>query len=392
MKLSHLSLLSLSGAIALASLTAACGDKKSDKTEATAEAEDEEEGEDEGKKKKKKGKKDKDEKAAATATAAASGSASAAAAVPPPPSPLPPVELNEPKALSFGGKEVKAEICKLDTGAPTMASDSFDKAIRGVAAGPGGLVYVLDHAGNLRRYKASSGGACELSLDKGFGQGGVLTLDSDPKQADYFDTLAIDDKGDVYVSGFIAKAKKVSNGSVTELCKQSGRLYVDPSTGAGYLRNDKVDLSSCSATPVGLDLGKDVRSDMIVGYGSDTAVVYNVKEKDKNVYKVGLFSGKTKKWAVGDADGDGQMCNVGAVAPCALGLCVVDANCRSLKVVDKGGKLVGAGKINDLIGLSYPWPRGISVTKNGAYMAATHSGKEKGDKFSYGMVFRLTGL
>jgi hypothetical protein len=330
-----------------------------------------------------------------TASAAVSAAPSASAApveIPLPTGPLPPVEIKPSTPLKIGGKEISAEVCKLDASIPMMRHQSFDKAIRGVAAAKDGVVYVLDNESKLRKYTASKAGECELTIDKGFGQGGVLTLDADVKAADYFDTLAIDGKGDVYVSGFIAKAKKVSGGQVTELCKESGRLVIDPKSGDAYLRSSKIDLADCKATPVKLDLGKDVSSYDLFPVGGDVAAVFQQKVEKKNVFKVGLFGGTKQKWVVGEAEGDGSMCNVGTVVACGPGVCVVDANCRALKVVDGTGKLQGSGKINDLLGLSYPWPRALSVGPDATFMAASHSPKDSKDTNSYGLVYRVKGL
>jgi hypothetical protein len=332
-------------------------------------------------------------KPATSATASAAASASAAPVeVPLPTGPLPPVEIKPGTPLKIGGKEISAEVCKLDASVPMMRHDSFDRAIRGVASAKDGVVYVLDNESKLRKYTASKAGECELTIDKGFGQGGVLTLDADPKQADYFDTLAIDGKGDVYVSGFIAKAKKISGGQVTDLCKDSGRLVIDAKSGNATKGTNKIDLADCKATPVKLDLGKDVSSYELFPLEANVAAVFQQKAEKKNVFKVGLFADTKQKWVVGEAEGDGSMCNVGTVAACGLGVCVVDANCRALKVVDAGGKLVGSGKINDLLGLSYPWPRALSVGPDATFMAVSHSPKDSKDKHSYALVYRIKGL
>jgi hypothetical protein len=331
-------------------------------------------------------------KPSASTPAPSASAAGSAVEVPLPTGPLPPVEIKPSTPLKIGGKEISAEVCKLDASVPMMRHESFDRAIRGVASAKDGVVYVLDNDGKLRKYTASKAGECELTIDKGFGQGGILTLDADPKAADYFDTLAIDAKGDVYASGFIAKAKKISGGQVTELCKESGRLVIDTKSGDAYLRSSKVDLADCKATPVKLDLGKDVSSFDLFPVGSDVAAVFQQKAEKKSIFKVGLFAGTKQKWVVGDAEGDGSMCNVGTVSACGLGVCVVDANCRSLKVVDAGGKLLGAGKINDLLGLSYPWPRALSVGPDATFMAASSSAKDSKDKHSYALVFRVKGL
>ncbi|MBK8257452.1 MAG: hypothetical protein IPK82_32890 [Polyangiaceae bacterium] len=272
----------------------------------------------------------------------------------------------------------------------------FDRAIRGVAPAPDGSVYVLDHEAKLRKYTVAKGASCDLILDTKFGQAGILTILPDAKEADSFDTLAIDGKGNVYISGFIAKAKKVAGGQVSEACSKSGRLYVDPKGSAAYLGSDKVDLDAgCKPTPFKADVAKDDGSPQILSpAGADVIGVFNGKVKDKWVYKVGLFDGSGKKtFLAGEMEGDAKMCNVGTVAACGAGICVVDANCRGLKAFDKSGKIQGSVAIGSLIGLSYPWPRAFALGADAAYLAATHAAVDsKADKMQYGMVFRIKGL
>ena len=84
------------------------------------------------------------------------------------------------------------------------------------------------------------------------------------------------------------------------------------------------------------------------------------------------------------------MCNVGTVRKCGLGICVVDANCRALKVWKDDGKFVGMSKLSDLLGVSYPWPVGLALGKDDAFMVLTHEGEKS--KKNYAIAFRLKGL
>ena len=82
--------------------------------------------------------------------------------------------------ILFAGKELKAEACLLDTSAPDMKHEGFNEAIRSIAMGTDGAIYVLDHEKKARRYRVEPGDGCKLSLDTAFGKGGVLAFPEEP--------------------------------------------------------------------------------------------------------------------------------------------------------------------------------------------------------------------
>lgn len=314
------------------------------------------------------------------------------------------VKLAAPKAKDLGGKHVVAEICKLDTGASVMQSQDFDHAIGGIAAAADGSLYVVDHEGKLRKYTVQTPSPCQLALDTKFGQGGVLALETKPEDSKEYDTVSVDPKGNVYVSGGGAKAKLVTPaGQASAACDESGRLYVDRTTGDTYLRDKRVKVAGGKCEPAEAKESwegwpKDSHPDVANAANGLVFLKGSIKEGKENVDKVGVHKSEGKKVEiVGDAKGDGDICFVADVQPCAMGYCVFDSNCRELRAWSAaGGKLEGAADVNELFGVSYSWPEGLFVTKGVSWATFSQQG-EKDDKADaeaphYGFVARITGL
>jgi len=317
----------------------------------------------------------------------------------PPPAPaeakvklaLPPVEIEAAEEpLKLGGKDVTAELCALDTSAPEMKATSFASAIRPLTVLPDGALIVIDHEGKLRKYVARKGDKCELALDTSFGQNGVLTV------TDELTSLAAAPNGRLFAWSW-SKLHRI-DGNKAEASQCSVKA-IDPGGTIGFssfgteITKLKLDAECAEEKwPVKGLTDKDASISLISPLpGGDVALSVS----KKGSYFVGLHGpdGKQKLKLGGAKDGDEQICNVNDVEPCAQGLCVLDGNCRSIRAWDaKKGTFVGAIKVGDLLGVSYPWPVDIAMGKGVAYMTATHAGKDEGDERSYGMIFRIKGL
>ena len=315
------------------------------------------------------------------------------------------VKYDTPKPKDLGGKHIVAELCKLDTGGSVMQSSDFSHAIGGIAAAPDGSLYVVDHEGKLRKYTVQTPSPCQLALDTKFGTGGVLTLEPKPDDSKEYDTVSVDPKGNVYVSGGGAKAKMVTpTGQASAACDEWGRLYVDRTTGDAYLRDKRVKVAGGKCEPAEAKEtweGWPAKESPDVSDAANGMVFLkgSIKEKDgKSVDKIGVHKPDGKKIEiVGDEKGDGDICYVADVQPCGMGYCVYDSNCRELRAWSaSGGKLVGAVDVNELFGVGYSWPEGMFVTKGVTWATFSQQG-EKDDKADadaphFGFVARITGL
>ena len=303
---------------------------------------------------------------------------------------LPPIEIGKPQPQKIGDKAVIGEVCK--TNGPIMKGGRFDEGIGQIALDPDGAIYVLDNEHRLRKYLARAVEYCELILDPTFGEKGILTVATGDEKPD---SVVADTSGHLYVSDLlhVFKTTQIIDGKLAgEVCKQTFRLHVDASGKSGTMNKQKVVIDAGKCTGEGLDTkawDATYHSTDILPLGDGFAAIGSVSSSQK----IGLLSADQKVTAtLGGDDGDQQICSIASVVPCSLGICVVDANCRGLRVWAADGKWVGAGKLAEMAGLVYPWPLGLAVGKNTAYMTMTHAPKSSTGENSYGFIVRVTGL
>ncbi len=304
---------------------------------------------------------------------------------------LPPIDIGKAEPQKIGDKLVVGEVCKMN--GPIMKDESFVSGIGQIALDESGAIYVVDNEHKLRKYVANGAKSCELSLDTTFGDKGILTVAKDDVK---LAKVVADDRGDLYFTEWnlnATKTTKLSQGKVVGVvCDQVGELHVDASGKSGTLNKMKVDVvaGECRGPTIKLfGLDSKLQVNDILPFGDGFAVIGS----QVSATKIGLTSADGKvKALIGEADADKQICSLNSIVPCSQGVCVVDSNCRSLRVWSTDGKWVGVGKLGAMAGLRYPWPVGFAVGKDVAYMSMTHSPTDDKDKSSYGFVVRVTGL
>jgi hypothetical protein len=307
------------------------------------------------------------------------------------------VKMSPPKAKQVGGTTIQADVCKLDKRGADMKDSDFANAIKGLAPAPDGGVYVVDNAGSVRKYLVQSPSPCELALDQKFGTGGILAVEPDAKKAKDYDTVQIDSKGTLYVSGYQKVQMVTADGKVTKICDDSGHFYVDRITNDMYFNGKKVTLNGTKCDSADIKwvgwVGQN-QPELIDAAGGTVFVSGSVAGKDKsNTDKVGAFkSDGTKVALVGEKDGDGDICYAAGAQNGKLGLYVYDSNCRSLRVwATDGTKLIGVADLNELFGVSYSWPVKLVIGKDTSWAVFSQQGE--GDKApNFGFVARISGL
>ena len=314
-----------------------------------------------------------------------------------------PEEGEEPKVFKLGGKNLNVEVCALDTSAPPLKAEFFAHALREFAGSAKGELYVLDPQQKVRKYLPQKGDKCVLALDPSFGEKGVLTL---PFTADKLHVL---DDGTLVVVEF-NRSHLYKNGKVeSNGCEVSAGGLSGDGKVAWTLWEGKIQKGEYSeACP-------DKKEWKYTGWDrSKKEFVYEVKDWGNQVILLGSLAPKhyvgihradgTLEFMLGKPKApkqneDAELCSVSDVDKCGAGVCVLDGNCRKLSAWDpKNGAFVGTVKVGDLLGLSYPMPVGIVVTKGASYMAATHDEKQPEDvppdakTMTVGAIFRITGL
>lgn len=300
---------------------------------------------------------------------------------------LPPIKIETSKVdMLVDGKTISAEACQIDVASPIFKHRWFDQAIRAIKILPDGKILILDHETKLRRFRSQSSERCELAIDHSFGNNGVLEL---PKKGKY-DTIALDSNGDIILSGFIVKPLKLSGNKIDTICDSFGRILIDPHTKQATQRRKLISLrDNCKKQPIKLEKWPHSRKVSYLRAWKDN---YIATGSIKKLTKLALHEKNgAVKMMVGDKKGDTRICNVRTVEPCKFGLCLVDSNCRAMRIWTTDGRFVGKLSLYKLLGLTYPWVNALSVGRDVSYMAVSHKGL-KNKKISVGAIYRIKGL
>ncbi len=353
-----------------------------------------------------------DAMASASASASAAPVASASASAAPKEVPFADqVKASKPLVIKtadqpFAGGQLKAEACIIE-GGPLVDKSSMGvlKSIRAI----GDFVYVIDSESHVRAFKADAGPACRLTVEKSFGENGVLKLEQT------VDRLVADSSGGLWAASGIWGAWKIDKaGKVTLKCTTShqGSLFVAPTGkwGIGTFANATVskitiDTAGCKNEPWAFqDLSDDAKrkgplmNAQAVGFYGDTVFLGGALAKkvdpDGNVVVLALDKDGKEKARFGRTDKDMSAKDrfgwVHAIGPCKPGICVLDSNYRRLTAWKADGKFLGDVSLSTLFGFKYPWISDFDRTNKFTYFA---TGQDRDDsKVAEGNIMRVTGL
>lgn len=306
--------------------------------------------------------------------------------------PTPPVRLGQPRTVDFAGIPVSAELCVLDRGAPAMrhASGSSDRsAIYAIAAADDGL-FVLDHERKLRRYRREPGMPCRLVLDRSFGRGGLLPVmrGDGTDRRDWFDTVSVDGRGTLYVSGQHAHPRALSGASLRDPCPRRGRLQVaeDGRTAALGERIVALGADTCAdtsfwpahwPTAVGSMLLKPLREGVFAWRFDGGANPSSLHAADGKA----LWMHPPRMEGKGFGD-------VRDVESCNVGVCGIDGNARKIFAL-RGGTVVGMIDLSELLGRSPDWVVDLTFTSGAAFLAIRQDDEAK---VQHAIIYELRGL
>jgi hypothetical protein len=302
----------------------------------------------------------------------------------PPPAPVemvaPPVELGKPSPQPLGERSVSAQPCKLDARGAVMKRTRKSGDFRALFAlrVHGERVYLLDHERKLRAYRRHAASDCALALDGSFGDGGIMTVarGADDERADWFEELSVGG-GAIVLSGTHAQPRVLRDGTFSERCASRGPLWVSPDGRHAAHRGRLVDADCASmAHPEGWP----------ASLGS-----HQLRPFDDGVlgWRFGE-EGDVTSWHA--HDGAVRWVLKGAAKRaerCALGLCLLDQNRRTLWSASLDGRLLGEVKLEALLGKSPEWASDISIGPSSSYLAIDQAGA---DGEHYGVVYALDGL
>jgi hypothetical protein len=326
-------------AILILAVLAACGSKKS--------------GDD------KSAKSDKGDKPASGDTASTKPAAKPIDAAPPAPPDAAPLAPVAPDKITI-------EDCTMD-GAP-VNSDSFSDAAGDIALAPDGSLYVVVNKGTeVRHYTVAADPACKLTLDPAFTLTGTDIGD-----------VEVDDQGRLLVAANNAITRYVAGKPELActfdwtphhfLVESGDKLLVN--TFMDDLVEVGIAAPECAKTPWTPKIEVHQLNSMNK-VGDHLALVFTAAADPSSKYGAvtfGFDGTVLQTLDKGEETNDPKLvCTSAGVIACGTGLCLADANCRTLHVYGPDGKLIGNHDLEH-----YPWVTGFAGPRDGVgYLAIT---------------------
>ncbi len=282
-----------------------------------------------------------------------------------------------PAPQSAGPLSLTATICTLD-GTPIIGDDSF-RSIGPAAWSSDGALYLLDNDARLRRYTIAPGDGCSLTLDTTMGEGGRLNLGEGLGGRP--ESVVADANGHVYVSSSMRGTDRITGTTVDYHCETTGTLSISPNGrdgisvwGSGPAKHVTFTDSGCttedwSATDIfpRVDSASfvDATHVLVGGHAEESSAPHLVRLYDIGGRPSGPAFGDT----TGEMNADDHFCHVHSAVSCGERTCVLDGNCRALRVFDRSRATVGEIDLSHLVGVNYPWFPGLTSVRDGvAYL------------------------
>ncbi len=309
-----------------------------------------------------------------------------------------------PKTQTVGGKDIEAELCKIE--GRDFLGTSTSSMFKAVELIDDRLI-VVDGEGQLNAFKIKDEDGCTLKLDKDFGDKGALKL------KDSIEYLSSDKSGRIVASHGIFNAYSVKDGKEEFACKtggyielhESGKWGIAPWVNATVKIVEFKDGACTLEDWVLKNLSQDDKREGIFGNVNTSAIIgdkifiggiltksVNSKEPrvvqayDRKGKELFRFGNEEKSF---DDNGFGW---VHAIEGCEGGVCVLDSNFRRISVWSSKGDFVGAISLKDLLDLKYPWLSDFTLKagKGDAFIAASQSRDDS--KVVEGLIYKIKGL
>jgi hypothetical protein len=284
-----------------------------------------------------------------------------------------------PAAQTDGPITLTPTLCTLD-GPPIIGDDSF-RSIGPPAWASDGSLYLLDNDARLRRYTVAPGAGCALTMDTTLGEGGRLALGEGLGHAP--EGVVADAQGHVYVSSSMHGTDRITGTTVDYHCAETrGELTVSPSGAHGFSLFGSGPIKHVMFTDAGCTVEDWAATDMFesidsVSFLDDTHVLvggHASASGSPHLARVFGLDGRPAGAAFGDTtdslSAPDHFCHVHGAVSCGDRVCVLDGNCRSLRVF--GGSdhaIVGELDVTHLVGVTYAWFPGMTEVRDGtAYL------------------------
>lgn len=287
------------------------------------------------------------------------------------------------KTVADPADQTLATRCAFDVGPkPTGCGD---RTLGSIALGPDGALYLVEHGVGVRRYNAARSGSCSLTLDRSFGDDGVMPF---PKVEPLKQKL--DGKvymrsggpsfeltttgGSVYMFDYLDGIHRIAGSKGLESCVGIGGVKAFALRGGAPIilqSTDLVRLDTGKTCKAGKPIKSPLRANGMLVDGSD---IYLAGTAGSNEHRVARVDRKGKVvFTAGneDAFADDGMCYAGQLADCGDAICAVDGNCKKVvRFAKKDGAHVGTWKMQALFGDAVYHVAGLAPAADGSLWAA----------------------
>lgn len=262
--------------------------------------------------------------------------------------------------LPFGAGKVKIEECSID---PPLKDEKKDP-ITSIAR-VGQRLYVADGSKDVRVYSLKPG--CKLQLDATAGDKGIVRAESE------IQSLSTDGKIASFSNGVFDSYREVG-GKLTACGNHYLALHPSGTWGLTSFVNatvDKVTIAGdkCTTQPWVLKDLSDAKkrvgpleSVSSIAFVNDLAMVGGIATEEQRRVVIAFDAAGKERFRMGGPksiaeDGFGW---VHAISACGPGVCVSDANFRSVSAWSADGKFIGRVKLDEVLKESVPWAQALA--------------------------------
>jgi len=307
-----------------------------------------------------------------------------------------------PAAQTAGTMTVTAQVCTLD-GPELVGEDSF-RAVGPVAVTPDGHLYLIDAQYKVRRYTVQPGEGCALQMDTTLGEGGLLGLGEGLGRRP--ESITSDARGHVFVSSSMNGTWRITGTNTDYHCQETrGKLTINGQGSVGFALFGSGTPQKVSFTDTGCSVAEWTYSEpfervdsvtfvgnrVLLG-GSDNAEGRPGPHLARFYNEAGAPQGARFGDTTDNLSAADHFCHVHGGVECRAGLCVVDGNCRKVRVFNNNREVQGIVDLMRLLGLRYPWIAGVTPPRQGTAYVSSVQERGQGTRVYQGLVFRVTGL
>ena len=263
---------------------------------------------------------------------------------------------------------------------------------------------LADSENQVRHYTVQPGAGCTLTLDTTLGVGGRLSVGEGTSSA--IESIVADAHGHVYVATVMRGTTRITGNHVDYQCNTRGELSVAPDGSVGIAifggRSPQlVTFTDAGCTTAAWEPAEAFEHMQTISFLDDQQILVGGQNgsHDPHLARIYNRAGRPQGAAFGDAtdspNADDHFCNFQNAVLCTHGLCILDANCRTMRVFSGEHAVLGAVHLSDAAGVQYPWVPNVTNARDGmAYMTLNQQRGLSSERTGVydGFVFRLTGL